>query len=146
MNEITTKLHLRLVVDDAAAALDFYVAALNGRELVRYAEPSGPIVHAEVQIGESVFSVTQADGDVNRSPADLGGSPVLCHLQVPDADAVAAAMVGNGATVIFPVGDQYYGSRDGRVRDPFGHLWLLSQPLGDLSPEEIQARVDAGSS
>lgn len=145
MIEISTKLQLRLVVDDAAAALDFYVAALDGRELVRYAEPSGAIVHAEVEVGDSVFSVTQADGDVNRSPTELGGSPVLCQLRVPDADARAAAMVANGATVVFPVDDQYYGSRDGRLKDPFGHLWLLTQPLADLSPEEIQARVDAGS-
>ncbi len=145
MREIPTRLHLRLVVHDAAAALDFYVTALGGRELVRDAEPSGSIVHAEVEVGESVFSVTQGDGNVNRSPTELGGSPVLCHLQVPDADARAAAMVAKGATVLIPIGDQYYGSRDGRLQDPFGHLWLLTQPLGDLSPEEIQARVDAGS-
>lgn len=145
MSQIATRLQLRLVVDDAAAALDFYVAALGGKELARYAEPSGTIVHAEVEVGESVFSLTQADGGVNRSANELGGSPVLCHLQVPDADARAEAMVANGATVLIPVSDQYYGSRDGRLRDPFGHLWLLSQPLGDLSPEEIQARVDAGS-
>lgn len=146
MSEITTQLQIRLVVDDADAALRFYVAALDGRELVRYAEPSGTIVHAEVAVGESVFSVTQVDGDVNRSPSELGGSPVLCHLRVPDADSRAAQMVANGATVLIPVGDQYYGSRDGRLRDPFGHLWLLSQPLGDLSPEEIQRRMDAGNS
>lgn len=145
-SEIATRLQLRLVVDDAAAALTFYVAALGGRELVRYAEPSGTIVHAEVEVGESIFSVTQADGKVNRSPGALGGSPVLCHLQVSDADARSAEMVANGATVLIPVGDQYYGSRDGRLQDPFGHLWLLSQPLGDLSPDEIQARVQTGAS
>ncbi|MGI8627140.1 MAG: VOC family protein [Geodermatophilaceae bacterium] len=145
MSEIPTRLHLRLVVDDTAAALDFYVAALGGRELVRYAEPSGTIVHAEVEVGESVFSVTQSDGKVNWSPSEFGGSPVLCHLQVPDADARAAAMVANGATVLIPVGDQYYGSRDGRLQDPFGHLWLLSQPFGELSPQEIQARVESGA-
>jgi len=144
-SETLTRLHLRLVVDDAAAALDFYVAALDGRVVVRYAEPSGTIVHAEVEVGASVFSVTQADGNVNRSPSALGGSPVLCHLQVPDADARAAAMVENGATVVIPVADQYYGSRDGRLRDPFGHLWLLTQPLADLTPDEIQRRVNDGA-
>jgi len=145
MSDTAIRLQVRLVVADPEAALDFYVAALGGRELVRYAEPSGTIVHAEVAVGESVFSVTQADGKVNRSPSELGGSPVLCHLQVPDADARAQAMVANGATVVIPVGDQYYGSRDGRVQDPFGHLWLLTQPLGELSPEEVQARVNAES-
>lgn len=144
MTRIPTRLHVRLVVDDPAAALDFYVAALDGRELVRYADPSGTIVHAEVEVGKSIFSVTQADGNMNRSPSQLGGSSVLCHLQVPDADGRAAAMVANGATVLIPVADQYYGSRDGRLRDPFGHLWLLSQPLGDFSSNEVQARLDTG--
>ncbi len=146
MSELPTRVQIRLVVEDAAAALAFYVAALDGRELVRYAEPSGKVVHAEVEVGESIFSVTEADGATNRSPVDLGGSPVLCHLQVPDADARADAMVANGATVLIPVGDQSYGSRDGRLRDPFGHLWLLSQPLGELSQNEIQAAVEAGAS
>lgn len=145
MTDTTTQLRARLVVDDGAAALTFYVAAFGGRELVRYAEPSGKIVHAEVEIGDSVLMLTEADGNVNHSPVSLGGSPVLCHLQVPDADAVADRMVAGGATVLIPVADQYYGSRDGRLRDPFGHLWLLSQPLGDLSPEEIQAKVDSGA-
>lgn len=129
MTETQTTLQLRLVVDDAAAALEFYAAALDGKELVRMADPSGRIVHSEIQAGESIFSVTQADGEVNKSPSDLGGSPVLCHFQVPDAHARAAAMVAHGATVVFPVADQDYGSRDGRLRDPFGHLWLLTQPL-----------------
>lgn len=146
MSQTEIRLHMRLVVDDAPAALAFYQVALGGREVLRYAEPSGKVVHAEVELGSSVFSVTQADGKVNRSPWDLDGSPVLCHLQVPDADATAEAMIAHGATVLIPVGDQYYGSRDGRVRDPFGHLWLLSQPLGDLTREEIQARVEAGAS
>jgi PhnB protein len=144
--QITTELRLRLIVDDPAAALDFYVAALDGRELLRFAEPGGTIVHAEVEIGESIFSLTQSDGNVNLSPAQLGGTPILCHLQVPDADARSAAMVANGPTVLIPVADQYYGSRDGRLQDPFGHLWLLRQPLGDLTQEEIQARVDDSAS
>lgn len=146
MREIATRIQIRLVVEDAAAALDFYVTALGGREVVRYAEPSGTIVHAEVEVGESTFSVTEADGAINLSPAQIGGTPVLCQLQTPDADSRAEAMVANGATVLIPVADQSYGSRDGRLRDPFGHLWLLSQPLGDLSTQEIQARVDASAS
>jgi uncharacterized glyoxalase superfamily protein PhnB len=35
------------------------------------------------------------------------------------------------------------GKRQGRLRDPFGHLWIISQELEALSPEEVQRRVDA---
>jgi PhnB protein len=57
---------------------------------------------------------------------------------VDDADAVGAAFVRGGARVVYPIRDQGYGSRGGRLEDPFGHLWMISQQLADLSPEEIQ--------
>lgn len=140
------KLFPRLVVDDAVAAIDYYVSALGATELVHYAEPSGKIVHAEIQIGENVFSLTEADGGHNRSPAALGGSGLLLTLVVDDADRVGAAFVEAGAEVVIPIADQYYGRREGRLRDPFGHLWVISQDAEDLSVEEIQRRVgDAGS-
>ncbi len=136
------KLYPRLIVDDAAKALDFYTNAIGGTELVRYPEPSGKIVHAEVQIGASVFSVTEADGDHNRSPASLGGSGLLLTLVVDDADAVGASLVAAGADVVIPIADQYYGRREGRLRDPFGHLWIISQDGEELDEGEVQRRVD----
>lgn len=139
------KLFTRLVVDDAAAALDFYAAAFGATELVRFAEPSGKIVHAEFQVGEDIVSLTDADGDLNRSPSALGGSGVLLTLVVDDADRVGAAMQAAGAEVVIPIADHYYGRRDGRLRDPFGHLWIISQDGDDLAADEIQRRVEAES-
>ncbi len=137
------KLYNRLVVDDAAAALDFYTAALGATELVRFPDPSGKIVHAEFQLGDEIVSVTDSDGDLNRSPDTLGGSGVLLTLVVADADAVGAVMERHGATVVIPIADQFYGRREGRLRDPFGHLWIISQDGEDLTTEEIQRRVEA---
>ncbi|MEM7338462.1 MAG: VOC family protein [Actinomycetota bacterium] len=135
------KLSPRLVVDDAAAALDFYTSALGGTELVRYADPTGRVLHAEVQVGDDVFSVTDADGHHNISPATLGGSGLLLTLVVADADATGAALVGGGAEVVIPIDDQFYGRREGRLRDPFGHLWIISQDAPDLPDAEIQRRI-----
>ena len=140
------KLFTRLVVEDAAVALDFYTAALGATELVRFPEPSGRIVHAEFQLGDNIVSVTEADGQLNRSPDALGGSGVLLTLVVDDADAIGGAMERHGATVVIPIADQYYGRREGRLRDPFGHLWIISQDGEELSPEEIQRRVEADAS
>ncbi len=138
----TPKLYTRLVVDDAAAALDFYATALGATELVRYPEPSGRIVHAEFRLGDDVVSVTDADGAINRSPAELGGSGVLLTLVVDDADRAGAAMEAGGAEVVIPIADQFYGRREGRLRDPFGHLWIISEDGDDLPVDEIQRRVD----
>lgn len=68
---------------------------------------------------------------------------MLLGLEVADVDAVGARMVAAGATVIYPIQDQFYGQRSGRMRDPFGHLWILSQPIKAMSRAEIQAGVDA---
>jgi uncharacterized glyoxalase superfamily protein PhnB len=116
----------RLVVQDAARAIDFYVTALGAKELERHTDPSGRIVHAAIDIdGHTVAIKDEGDGD--PAPPSLGGSPVVMSLEVTDADAVGDAMVGAGATVVFPIQDWEYG-RGGRVADPFGHLWMILQP------------------
>lgn len=64
------------------------------------------------------------------------------QLTVDDANAVGAKLESLGAKVIFPISDQFYGERAGRFEDPFGHLWIISQMLEELSDEEIQRRVN----
>jgi PhnB protein len=134
----------RLVVTDGAAAIDFYTSAIGAIELHRFADPSGKIVDAELRIGDDVFSLTEEQGDANVSPTTLGGSPMLLTLTVDDADAVGAAMEKAGSEVVFPIDDQFYGRREGRLRDPFGHLWIVGQVLEDLTDEEIDARLAQG--
>ncbi len=140
------RLYARLVVDDGAAAIDCYTAGLGATELVRYAEPSGRIVHAELGLGGDVFSLTEADGDLSRSPRQLGGSGLLLTLVVADADQVGTDFVAAGAEVVIPIADQYYGRREGRLRDPFGHLWIISQDAEDLPEDEIRRRMNDPSS
>ena len=59
-----------------------------------------------------------------------------------DADSVGRAMEAGGAQVIVPIEARYYGPREGRLRDPFGHLWIVSQGCEGLSKEEVQKRID----
>ncbi len=140
-NPVAGPVFLRLIVDDAAAAIDFYIAAFGATEVARFTDPSGAIVHAEVQIGEGLVSLTESDGDANPSPNQLGGSPVIAMLNVDGVDAVAAAMVAAGAEAVYPVDDRPYGRRDGRYRDPAGHLWIIGQDSEELTDEEIQDRL-----
>jgi PhnB protein len=114
---------------------------LGGIEVMRFAEPSGRIVQAEVRIGDSVISLTEQDGNCNRSPHALGGLPLLLTIAVEDADAVGRAMVAHGATVVIEIDDRYYGRREGRLQDPAGHLWIVSQHLEDLTDDQITERL-----
>jgi uncharacterized glyoxalase superfamily protein PhnB len=48
-----------------------------------------------------------------------------------------------GATVLREPENQGHGERQSRIRDPFGHEWLLGHELEALSAEEISARFQA---
>jgi PhnB protein len=138
MTEIV-ELYPRLVVAGADDALSFYTKALGATVTERYTDADGRVVHAMVQAGPVRFAVKDAD-DHDPAPGS-GGLPVILALYVADADTVASDMLHGGATVVFPVADQPYGERGGRLRDPFGHLWMIAQRTENLTAEEIQART-----
>jgi len=125
MSEIE-RFYPRLVVDGADAALEFYTKVFGGEVTERY-DDGGRVVHAMVVAGPAAFAVKDAGGG-DAAPAG-GGVPVIMALYVADPDAVAQRMSDNGAAVIFPVADHDYGERAGRLRDPWGHQWMLAKPL-----------------
>jgi len=133
-----------LVVSDAARAMEFYKAAFGAKERMRMAGPGGKIVHAEMTIGDAVIMVADEFPEWgNLSPESLNGSPVRMALYVEDVDDVASRAVAAGAKVLIPVADQFYGDRSGRLADPFGHLWIVATHIEDVSPGEMQKRMDA---
>lgn len=138
----------RLVVRDGAAAIDFYVQAFAARELgQRFVGPDGGLIHAEVQIGDSVVMITEegVDGDAPaKSPPSVGGAvTAIMATYWPDVDGVWERALDAGAEVVYPLADQFYGERGGRLRDPFGHQWMLSRRTERLSHEEIARRAES---
>jgi PhnB protein len=118
-----------LTVSDAAGAIDFYQRAFKATERERFTAPTGHIV-AEMAIDDHRFYVVDENPDAhNLSPQSLNGTSVRLNLIVDDPDEVARKAIAEGATEIFPVSDQPYGLRQGRVADPYGHHWLLGRPL-----------------
>ncbi len=134
-----------LSVADTKKAIDFYTQAFGAVEIgPRLTAPDGGIVHTELKIGESTIMLSDENPDFeNHSPLSLGGTPVRMNLEVDDADAAAEQAVAAGAELAIPVSDQFYGYRSGRLVDPFGHQWILSQKVDDLSHEEMQTRMNA---
>ena len=65
----------------------------------------------------------------------------MLQLSVDDVEAVVGAMCDAGASIVFAV-QEFCGERMARVRDPFGHLWVLSQLIEELSTEEKKRRRD----
>jgi PhnB protein len=136
------------VVSDGAAAIDFYAQAFGATEVgERFLEPGGRVVHAEMRIGDSVVMISEqgAESETLTRPPTEGSRLVTAIMATywEDVDAVWERAVGAGAEVIFPLADQFYGERGGRLRDPFGQQWMLSQRTEDLSPAELERRAAA---
>jgi PhnB protein len=116
-----------LNVDDGARAVEFYKTAFGAEVLFMITE--GGVV-ANLAIGGAEFWLADASPQhLNFSPQGLGGSTVRLALIVDDPDAFFARAIAAGAQQVWPVEDQHYRWRMGRVVDPFGHHWEIGKPL-----------------
>jgi len=133
-----------LVVRNVTRAVGFYAAALGATEAAHYLDRrKDAVAHADLLVGGEPFSITEEARAWNSdAPISLGGSPVVLQLRVQDVEALFDRMCRAGSEVVLPI-VEFCGQRMGRLRDPFGHLWLLSQQLEELSVSEIQRRRDA---
>ena len=133
-----------LIIKDAASAIEFYEKAFGAREVMRLADPTGRVGHAELAIGDSRIMLADEFPEMGaRGPQSLGGTSVSLCLYVEDVDARASQAVAAGAREVRPVKDQFYGDRSGTFADPFGHVWTISTHKEDVSPEEIDRRFAA---
>jgi PhnB protein len=113
-----------LAVRDTEAASGFYAEAFGAKVVERF----GPVRVLEIE-GFRVGLAPEAPELGTPSPETAGATTVRVSLHVDDPDAVAEQAVAAGATLLFPVADQDYGMRQGRVVDPFGHHWLIGKAL-----------------
>jgi len=130
-----------LVVNGAAAALDFYARAFGGVELYRLQDPTGKVGHAEMRIGDSHFMLADEFPEMGAvSPKTQSGHSISLLVYLPDVDDAFRRAIAAGATEVRPVQDQFYGDRSGTLIDPFGHQWSLATHVADVTPEEMERR------
>lgn len=133
-----------LIVDGAAAAIDFYKSVFGATERVRMSGPDGRIGHAELQIGGSVIMLADENPEMGiKGPKAIGGTPVTLHVYVEDSDAAFERALNAGATSLRPIEDQFYGDRSGQFEDQFGHRWNVATHVEDVPPDEMEKRAAA---
>ena len=124
-----------LVVQGASKLIDFMKAAFGATVRTRMGDDQR-IMHAEVQIGDSVIMVADA-GPGNEA---LGS---MIHLYVDDADAFYKRAIAAGGSSMREPADQFYGDRSAGLKDAFGNQWWLATHIEDVSPEELAKRSAA---
>jgi PhnB protein len=125
-----------IIVKSVDAAVAFYKRAFGAEEILRLSMPDGKVVHCELKFGDSRLNLGES----------MEGWPehtLLAQIFVEDSDAVFAQAVKAGAEVLSPMTDMFFGSREGRVLDPFGSTWTISTHKESVSAEEMQRRLTA---
>jgi uncharacterized glyoxalase superfamily protein PhnB len=131
-----------IVVNEAAKAVEWYKDVFGATVLMRNDGPDGTVMHCELQIGDSILQLGDANpqwGLVAPDPEQITASLVL---YVPDCDAVYAKAVEAGAQVreepsVFLTGDRYAS-----INDPFGRRWSIMTRVEDVPREEAERRID----
>ncbi|KAL9274425.1 hypothetical protein AKJ16_DCAP06993 [Drosera capensis] len=145
---VFSALKTQLLVSKVGDAVEFLKSAFGAEEvgrivhLKRKAEQDEPlVVAAEMKIGESVFSVVAADetGDVAVKPNNAG---LVLSLETEDVDAAVVKAVGAGAAIVGEVTEKDAAVRVGKVKDPFGFVWVISSPPAAAAAKEEKSVDD----
>jgi PhnB protein len=133
-----------LVIRGAAQAIEYYKKVFGATELFRMNGPDGKVGHAELKIGNSHVMLADENpsmGPGHTSAATIGASPVSLYVYLPDVDRVFERATAEGAKILKPVEDQFYGDRSGFFQDPFGHLWGIATHIEDVAPKDMEERA-----
>ncbi len=130
-------------VRNAAKAIEFYKKAFGAEEVVRMPGPDGKVMHAELKIGNSMLMLGEECPEMESpSPQTLNGTTAGLMLYVKDVDVAFKKAVDAGAKVKTPLTNMFWGDRYGKLTDPFGHSWSMATHIEDVSPEEMEARME----
>src|SRR5690606_5126542 len=136
-----------LCVRGAARAIEFYTRVFGAVEKLRLTDRQGRVGHAELELGPVTLMLADEHPEYGiLSPLAFGGTGARIHLHVDDVDVLARRAWDAGATILMAPADQVHGERQCRLRDPFGHEWLLGHPVEDVPLEEVRRRIEAEGS
>ena len=121
-----------LIIDGGAAAIDWYRDVFGAVEVSRAVGAAGRVAHAELRIGPSSIFLGDEHPHLEDifAPARVGGTPVYLDIETDDVAGLFARTIAAGAIAIRQPTDPTMPIQSAKVRDPFGHIWLITRSLG----------------
>jgi len=123
-----------LMVKGAKGLLEFVKNVFDATEIENVSGPAGTVMHAEVKIGDSIVMMADAQGPWQPTTAAL-------YVYVKDVDATYKKALAAGATSSMEPADQFYGDRQGGVKDALGNFWWIATRIEDVPRDEIARRA-----
>jgi|SRR6185436_4113490 len=124
-----------LVVKGAEKLIEFMKKAFDAKEIYLHKRPDDTVMHATMQVGNSMIMLADASEQYPPLQAAL-------YLYVPDTDAVYRKAIAAGATSIMEPADMFYGDRNAGVTEQSGVQWWIGTHMEDVSDEEMQRRQE----
>jgi PhnB protein len=119
----------QLLINNGVKDISFYEKAFGATQNFCFLNDDDSVHVAELSIGGTIFHIHEANKPHFFSPDKYSGTTTIIGLFVPDVDAVMNRAIKAGATEIIPTTDYEYGYRQGEIRDPFGHYWLIQKKM-----------------
>lgn len=120
----------QLYIQHGVTDISFYEKAFGATELMRFTNDDGSIHVAELSINGALFHLHEEKATANQfSPESINGITTIIGLFVPDVDVVMHSAMVAGATLHSPAQDYDYGYRQGEIKDPFGHVWMIEMKI-----------------
>lgn len=133
-----------LVINGAAKAIDFYKAAFDAKEIDRAPMPDGTLLHATIQIGDSIIMMSdEFPGADTKAPTSIGTTTANLHIYSNDVDTLWNRAIQAGAKPRMALENQFWGERYGKLQDPFGHIWSVSMVIKMTEQEKEEKRLAA---
>ena len=119
-----------LTVKGGKAAIAFYGRAFGAVEEFSMPGQDGErLMHARLRINGDAVLLSDDFPEFQGRTETPPPQGFTIHLQVDDVEAWWKRAVDAGATIVMPLGDQFWGDRYGVVKDPFGHTWSMGAPV-----------------
>jgi len=133
----------RLFCRDPDAEIGFCTRTFNAVELNRRPDADGKTAHALVTIGPAMVMIESEWPQIaNRAPSPDGSSPVVFYVYVENVDETVRRAELEGATVLMPPANQFWGDRTAWIMDPSNHVWTVATRVEEPTEDERKARLE----
>ncbi len=120
----------QLYIPNGVTDISFYEKAFGAVEFRRFSNDDGSIHVSELSINGALFHLHEVTANPAQfSPEKHNGTTALIGLFVPDVDAAVNQALEAGAILVSPVQSYDYGYRQGDIKDPFGHVWMIEKKI-----------------
>jgi PhnB protein len=123
-----------LTVSGVAEVIRFLERTFHARSTEKHVAPDGRVMHAEVQIGDSMLMLGEPHTTDASRPSNL-------YVYVDDVDAAYERALAAGGKSVMKPGDQFYGDRNAGVADSAGNQWWIAKHVEDVPPAEMERRA-----